>query len=277
MKNVWSRLKMGSENDPDQKYLTNWIGEQDNTIGAQENEVEDRGQTETYVDNRPIEPQGKRFTKPTILKWVIFLVFIVYILVSYYRGPILTSFGKYLVVQDSLEKADLIVCMMGNPVERGLAAADLYEEGMAPRIFVGREELPDGIEVLKQRGVHYPETRDLLIMMLQGLGVARSDCLVSDRFMGSTFEEARVIRGIAQKEGYRSLIIVTSPHHTRRTWLIFQKVFEKDDMVIMMMPSQYTDFRPDNWWKKGKYVNEVIIEYQKLIYYTLTRINRKSD
>jgi len=40
-------------------------------------------------------------------------------------------------------------------------------------------------------------------------------------------------------------------------------------MVIMMMPSQYTDFRPDNWWKKEKYVNEVIIEYQKLIYYTL--------
>jgi hypothetical protein len=57
MKNVWSRLKMGSENDPDQKYLTNWIGEQDRTSGAQENEVEDRGQTETYVDNRPIEPQ----------------------------------------------------------------------------------------------------------------------------------------------------------------------------------------------------------------------------
>ena len=103
MKNVWSRLKMGSENDPDQKYLTNWIGEQDQTIGTQENEVEDTGQTETYVDNKPIEPQGKKISRPTVLKWVIFLVFIVYILVSYYRGPILTSLGKYLVVQHSLE------------------------------------------------------------------------------------------------------------------------------------------------------------------------------
>jgi hypothetical protein len=46
-------------------------------------------------------------------------------------------------------------------------------------------------------------------------------------------------------------------------------VFEKDEMVIMMMPSKYTDFRPDGWWKKGKYVNEVLIEYQKLVYYTL--------
>jgi uncharacterized SAM-binding protein YcdF (DUF218 family) len=269
MKEVWSRLKMGSKNEPDQQQLTNWIGEQDRTIRAQENELEDKGKTGPYVDNRPIEPQGKRFTKPTVLKWIIFLVFIIYILVSYYRGPILTSLGKYLVVQHSLEKADLIVCMMGNPVERGLAAADLYEEGMAPRIFVGRKALPDGIEVLKQREVHYPETRDLLIMMLQGLGVPRSDCLVSDSFVDSTFEEASEIRGIAQKEGYRSLIIVTSPHHTRRTWLTFKKVFEKDDMVIMMMPSRYTDFRSDGWWKKGKYVNEVITEYQKLIYYTL--------
>jgi uncharacterized SAM-binding protein YcdF (DUF218 family) len=260
---------MGSENDPDQKHRTNWIGDQDRTIEVQENKAEDRGQTEFHVDNRPIDPQGKRFTKPTVLKWIIFLVFIVYILISYYRGPILTSLGKYLVVQHSLEKADLIVCMMGKPVERGLAAADLYEEGLAPRIFIGREALPDGIEVLKQRDGHYPETRDLLIMMLQGLGVPRSDCLVSDGFVGSTFEEARVIRGIAQKDGYHSLIIVTSPHHTRRTWLTFKKVFEKDDMAIMMMPSKYTDFRLDGWWKKGKYINEVVIEYQKLIYYAL--------
>ena len=269
MKKGWSRLKKGAENDSDQQPVTNWFGEQDRTIGAQDNTEKNKGQTESHVDNRPIEPQGKRFTKPTVLKWIIFLVFSAYILVSYYRGPILTSLGKYLVIQHSLEKADLIVCMMGKPVERGLTAADIYKEGMAPHIFVGREALPDGIDVLKQKGVHYPETRDLLIMMLQGLGVPRSACLVSDRFMGSTFEEAKVIRGIAQKNGYRSLIIVTSPHHTRRTWLTFKKVFEKDDMVIMMMPSRYTGFRPDGWWKEGKYVNEVVVEYQKLIYYAL--------
>ena len=269
MKKAWSRLNKGSENGADPKQLSNWIGEKDPTGEAQENETEERRQAEVFVDKRPIEPQGRKITRPRILKWVIFLVFVTYILISYYRAPILTSFGNYLVVQHSVKKADLIVCMMGRPVERGLAAAELYGMGLAPRIFVGREELPDGYAVLEGKKVHYPESRDLLIMILQGLGVHRSDCIASDSFVGSTFEEANIVREIALKQGYRTLIIVTSPMNARRTFLTFKKVLGKDDVKIMMMPSKYSDFRSNNWWKKKKYLREVIIEYQKLIYFVL--------
>lgn len=269
MKKGWLRIKMGSENDPEQKDHTNWIGGRDPNGGARDNEIGDKGQTGPYLDNQPIEPQGKKLTRLGMFKWIIFLVFIAYMLISLYRAPILKGFGKYLVVQHSPRKVDLIVCMMGKPVERGLEAAALFKKGFAPRIFIGRQMLPEGYPVLEAKKVHYPESRDLLAMILQGLGVPRSDCIVSDHFVDSTFDEATVVKALVQNKGYHSLIVVTSPTHARRTWLTFKTVFKDGDVQIMIIPSRYSDFRPDDWWKNRKYIREVIIEYQKLMCYAL--------
>ena len=269
MKKALKRPKMDPVNNLNPEELSKWLEEQEYASVAHKDALKERGRAETNVENKPIEPEGRKLTRPGLLKWIIFLLFIAYVLISYYRAPILTSVGRYLVVQHSLKKADLIVCMMGRPVERGLAAAELYMLGLAPRIFVGREELPDGHAVLEGKKVHYPESRDLLIMILQGLGVPRPDCIASDSFVDSTFEEAKIIREIALKQGYRTLIIVTSPMHARRALLTFKKVFGKDSVKIMMMPSKYSDFRSNDWWKKKKYLREVIIEYQKLIYFAL--------
>jgi uncharacterized SAM-binding protein YcdF (DUF218 family) len=176
--------------------------------------------------------------------------------------------GAYLVVEHPVEKSDLIVCMMGRPVERGLMAAEAYRKGLAPAVYVGREELPEGYDILQRKAVHFPETRDLLVMMLRGLGVSPSDCLVGDRFTGSTYEEVRVIRDLIEERRCKSVIVVTSPAHTRRAWLTFCEVFKGLDVRIQMMPSTYSAFRPESWWKSERYLQEVIVEYQKLLYYT---------
>ena len=85
--------------------------------------------------------------------------------------------------------------------------------------------------------------------------------------MKSTFEEAQKIREYAKKAGVKSMILITSPTHSKRAWLTFEKVFKGDGVSIMMRPSPYSRFRPEDWWKKRRYVRAVIIEYQKLIYY----------
>ncbi|MBW1802980.1 MAG: YdcF family protein [Deltaproteobacteria bacterium] len=68
---------------------------------------------------------------------------------------------------------------------------------------------------------------------------------------------------------FKSVIIVTSPTHSRRAWLTFKKVFEDDEIMITSLPSRYQAFDPKNWWTKRKYSKEVVFEYQKLIYYKL--------
>jgi uncharacterized SAM-binding protein YcdF (DUF218 family) len=222
-----------------------------------------------FQDSKPIEPERKRMGKAWVLKWLFFLLAIFYVLLSYYRVPILTGLGRYLIVEHPPQKSDLIVGLAGGNVDRGLAVADAYGKGLAPRIFVAREDPPDGYALLKERGVNYPESVDLMRIILEGLGIPRSAFLTSDRQAKSTFEEANLVKDVVMKSGYSSIIVITTPYHSRRAWLTFRKVFEENDVRLLMLPSPYSDFNPADWWKKRRYLREVIIEYQKLIYYTL--------
>jgi len=221
----------------------------------------------TIPDAKPIEPESAPSAGLGVFKWVLVIAAFIYILLSYFHGPILTQMGKYLVVQHAAAKSDLIVCLAGGSVERGIASADLFARGLAPRIFIGREPIPDGLETLKQKGVAYPESVDLVRMIFRGLGVPESAVITSDRPLESTFEEAEKVATLVKERGYRSLILVTSPTHSRRAWLTFRKAISDRDFRVTVIPTPYSKFGAEDWWKTRKYVREVIMEYQKLIYY----------
>jgi uncharacterized SAM-binding protein YcdF (DUF218 family) len=221
----------------------------------------------TMPDARPIEPESASSTRSSLFKWLFFIAVLIPILLSYFHGPILTQLGKYLVVQHPLAKSDLIVCLAGDDVERGLASADLFAKGLAPRIFIARETIPDGLETLKQKGIAYPESRDLVMMIFRGLGVPESAVITSDQPVDSTFEEAERVGDLVRSKKYRSLILVTSPPHSRRAWLTFRKAIPDKEFRIAVMPTPYSKFRAEDWWKTRRYVREVILEYEKLLYY----------
>ena len=202
-----------------------------------------------------------------LFKWVFFIAVFFYVLLSYFHAPILIQLGKYLVVQHPLEKSDLIVCLAGGDVERGLASADLFTRGLAPRVFIARETIPDGLETLKQKGIAYPESIDRMTMILRGLGVPETAVIRSEQPVQSTFEEAERVGAVVTDKKYRSLILVTSPTHSRRVWLTFRKAIPDKEVRITVMPTPYSKFRAEDWWKTRRYVRDVIMEYQKLIYY----------
>lgn len=224
---------------------------------------------ESFPDKEPIEPEDRKTGKRSLLKWLFFLSVITYALLSYFHASLLTRIGRYLILEHPPQKSDIIICLSGGNIERGLEAADAYQKGLAPLIFVSREERPDGYELLRDRGVHYPETVEMLVMVLEGLGVPNSAVFTSDRVVESTVEEAIVVKDFVEKRGYRSLILITSPTHSKRAWRTFKKVFGENDIRILMRPTHYSSFSPEDWWKKRRYVRGVIIEYQKLIYYAL--------
>jgi uncharacterized SAM-binding protein YcdF (DUF218 family) len=236
-----------------------------------ENLVSDNGvykEEDSFQTGDPIEPEGRKGGTINRLKWIFFLFFVVYTLLSAFRAPILMSLGEYLIVEHPPEESDLIICLAGGNVDRGLATADAFQKGLAPRIFMAREEPDDGYDLLRERGINYPENVDLMMMLLEQLGVSRSAVLTSDRTVDSTIDEAEYIRNLTTKRGDKSLILITSPMHSRRAWLTFKKIFEETDVRILVLPSYYSEFNPEDWWEQRKYVREVIIEYQKLIYYT---------
>jgi uncharacterized SAM-binding protein YcdF (DUF218 family) len=220
-------------------------------------------------ENRPIEPGDSKGSRIRFFRWLFIFFALVYVLVSAYHAPILTQIGRYLVVEQPPDRSDLIVCLAGGNVERGLSAADAFHRGLAPKIFVARELIPDGSDILRRRGVTYPESRDLLVGLLRGLGVPESAILTSDTPSANTLTDAAIILNTLKEKHYRSILLVTSPTHSRRAWLVFRKTMGGDGVRIQVISSSYSSFKAETWWKDPRYVREVILEYQKLIYYFL--------
>ncbi|MBN1106767.1 MAG: YdcF family protein [Deltaproteobacteria bacterium] len=223
----------------------------------------------SFPDKGPIEPEGAGPSKMRFFRWLFIVAFILYVLLTALRIPILTGLGRYLVVEHKPSKSDLIVCLAGGNVERALGTAEVYRRGLAARIFVAPEENPDGFDVLMREGIEYPRSVDLLVTLLQKLGVPNSGIVAGRRPVRSTLEEASAVRDFVIREKARSLILVTSPTHSRRVHLTFKKVFEGEDVRIQVVATPYSGFKPETWWESRKYIRKVILEYQKLIFYVV--------
>jgi uncharacterized SAM-binding protein YcdF (DUF218 family) len=204
-----------------------------------------------------------------VLRWVLFLLFVLWAVLTAYHEPILTRVGGFLVVSHQLQPSDLIVCLSGGHVERGLAAADLHRRGLAPRVFISPEVPPDGHEALERAGIEIPRSVDILRRILVESGVPEGAVVEAEEPARSTMGEARTAVEVARENGYRSLIVVTSPTHTRRAWMTFRHATGDGDIAVRMVPSPYSGFRAEDWWRTRRYVRKVIVEYQKLVYYTL--------
>ena len=147
---------------------------------------------EPPAEQENTEPEKRIISKPVIIKWILFLVVFVYILIAYYHPFILTRIGGYLIVEHEPIESELVVCLAGGNIERGLAVADIYNRGLASRVLISREEPPDGYEILKERGFSYPESIDLLRVLLLEAGVPEQAILESHTIVDSTVSEALV-------------------------------------------------------------------------------------
>jgi uncharacterized SAM-binding protein YcdF (DUF218 family) len=90
----------------------------------------------------------------------------------------------------------------------------------------------------------------------------------------STFDEARVIREYAVAHRFRSLIVVTSPYHSRRALWTLDAVFRGSGITIGMEPVVRVVGSPPAayWWLKRNGWRFVPTEYVKLVYYAFRRV-----
>jgi uncharacterized SAM-binding protein YcdF (DUF218 family) len=123
------------------------------------------------------------------------------------------------------------------------------------------------LDYLEKNVTNYPTSFDLFELVMKGFDIPDKVILTSEKRVDSTMDEARLVRKVILDRGYKSVIIITSRIHSRRAWLTFKKVLQNDKVEIISLPSRYQLFNPEDWWKKRKYAREVIIEYEKLLYY----------
>ena len=177
-----------------------------------------------------------------------FLALVLFGGLYWFRTPILVLAGKWLVVETSLQAADLVIALGGSR-ERQDKAVDLLKQGFAKRIlFTGSDFRPI----------------DYACLSIGHQGIEPS--MVAYR----TYDEALVTKKVMEANGFQSAIIVTSPYHLRRTRLIFIRVFGDNAVRLMFSPSSNKAFSMNDWWESHYGRKVVIIEYLGLVYYGLT-------
>lgn len=182
--------------------------------------------------------------------------------------------GRWLVENDKLVRADLIVVLMGSGPDRMLEAVDLYKAGYAQKILMVENNQP-GFELLKERDVSIPRDAALARSVGVQLGVPSEDFIILPGNALSTGDEARHIRTyLAQHQNIDRIILVTSRYHTGRAAKVFRRALHDLDhhVEVIARPSRYDHFNEKAWWRSREDAKRLISEYTKLLaFYTVDR------
>lgn len=187
-----------------------------------------------------------------------------------FHSSILTALGGYLIRADPLERADAVVSLAaGYSYHRDIAAADLVLAGHAPLLILTRPAEPQGLELLRDRGVQVEPEIERRLRYLSALGVSSDAVVVLPTLVRSTADEAyatadwvRRVRPSAAR-----LIVVTSSYHTRRAHFIFSAALEGLGVEILTRPATTGEFQASSWWKDRDSARDGFIEWQKLLFY----------
>jgi uncharacterized SAM-binding protein YcdF (DUF218 family) len=178
----------------------------------------------------------------------------------------LPRLGGWLVVEDPLQTADAIIVLGGTMFERPLEAVELHKAGWAPRIFLFRQIADFGETQLIARGVPYLREIDIQVDVLRRLGVEPQAIHVLNE-AGSTADEAAMVVGLASREKFTRLIIITSKQHTRRARLVMTRRLDDIGVQVIIRASRYDQSDVDRWWAHRSTLRFTLFETQRLLGY----------
>lgn len=196
------------------------------------------------------------------LAWV-FGIGCVMLLVCYvFRAPLLTGLAEAWVVNDPVTKADAIVIPGGGVENRPFAAANLFHDGVAPRILYMDVRLSPAEEL----GIYPPEAEQTRrILMTNGVPVTAMTMIGTN--VTTTYDEACAVRDWVEKSGAKSIIVATAPFHTRRVDWIYSKELRDTGTEIHVIPVKPVRYRAEYWWRHEEGVLAFQNEVIKYIYY----------
>jgi uncharacterized SAM-binding protein YcdF (DUF218 family) len=166
------------------------------------------------------------------------------------RAPILRFVGENWIVEDPLERSDAILVLSDDNfyADRAQRAAELYRRGMAPVVVASGRRLRS-----------YAGIAELMVHDLAERGVPKDKIEAFAQDADNTKDEARALALLASKRKWRSVIVVTSNYHTRRSRYIFRHVFPSATRVLLASAPD-GDFDPENWWQHRKSLKELTRE-----------------
>ena len=176
-----------------------------------------------------------------------------------WHAPLLRVMGTWLRVEDRLERADAIVVLAGGTPRREATAAALWKEGWAPHVIISRPfERPDLRELI-DLGIRRFDLQGESRKALETYGVRPDQIIAIPDISRTTEPELALVRDAAQVRGYRRLILVSSPEHTRRVKVIWSRQAPGGPQAIVVPAREPFPF--EDWWRSRRAAESVLHEY----------------
>ena len=184
--------------------------------------------------------------KVTVLALALALVFVA-----------LTGLGRLVVVEDPLQRSDVIVVFGGGLPYRAIEAAGIYKAGWAPEIWVTYTDSNEE-RALRQLGIGYVGEDGYTARVLEKLGVPANAIQKVGPVVNTTDEVQLIAKNLRAKRGTR-VILVSSKSHTRRIRVTWQALVEKDLHATIRFASG-DPYRPERWYLNSRDVLAVTRE-----------------
>src|SRR3989338_2645428 len=159
-----------------------------------------------------------------------------------------------IVSNDTLEKADAIVVLEGDLLERVPEGVRLYKEGFAPFIVISGGDT-------NQPAYAIPAAQMLPEFLKRG--VPREAILLEEKSQ-HTWDQATEIMKLAAEKKWKRIIIVASHYHQYRAFLTFLKAMKDASLSLILMSAPVRDLK---WWEKtgrGLRIDNLGTELEKI-------------
>ena len=166
--------------------------------------------------------------------------------------------GTWLVVQDPLAPAEVIVVLSGHMPYRAMEAARLYGKKAAPQVWVTQPVSP-AEQLAKMRipfvGEDFYSQRVLMALNVPALAIR----ILPDP-AANTAQEIEEIGRMAREANIRTVVIVTSAPHTRRVRAIWKRLVGDSPRLIVRHPID-DSFNAQRWWRNTQDALDVVREW----------------
>jgi uncharacterized SAM-binding protein YcdF (DUF218 family) len=202
----------------------------------------------THAQSPPLNRKRRRIVIALVVLAILAIVAVVLA-----RGA-----AHWLVRPDPLVHADVIVTLSGGLPFRAEGTADIYQQGYAPLVWVSRPAGPQGD--LAQLGIHYIGEEEYNREAIVHRGVPESAVQILPEEIENTEQEIEEITRLMRRDGKRTVIIVTSPEHTRRVRALWKRL-AGNDLTLIVRGADEDPIDLDHWWRNTRDVFSVVREY----------------
>jgi uncharacterized SAM-binding protein YcdF (DUF218 family) len=200
--------------------------------------------------------QYNKFIYTNLKKTFIVLSF----LIIFFKSPLIPFMGNYLVVQDEIENAEMMVVFSGD------GENNYHNISFQKRIIdikKIKKKYPNIKITLSGRAAIFNEAEIVKSLLIYD-GISKEDIIIMSNDPYNTYENISMVNEFLKKKDIKKIIFLTSPYHTFRSKLIWKKNFSKVKIIIPKMVD--TPEHKLKWGVNYDNMSIILYEYLAIIY-----------